>query len=138
MLRKIWELLAAAALAVLVELVIRSVPLPKLARWLGVSLAAQAAEPVQPGLSLERRDVRRVKAVTLVYRYWPVHGDCLRRALVAGHRLRRLHPTIRLGVQRDANGAIAAHAWLEIDGHSWDPTAASYDLLLPSVAASER
>ena len=49
-------------------------------------------------------------------RRWPFGtGVCLRRSLVIGRCVRRLRPTLRIGVARHGTG-IGAHAWLEVPG----------------------
>ena len=104
-------------LAVAVEVAVRVLPLPVVARALRVSLTrppACAGAATLPELSrAERRAVRMVRGLM---RRWPWgQGTCLRRSLVVGHVLRRHDPWLRVGVARTA-GDIGAHAWLEIRG----------------------
>ena len=55
---------------------------------------------------------------------------CERLAANQFARLRRFDPELKLGVRRDDTGVVA-HAWLEIDGHSLDPTSDQYQELPP-------
>lgn len=107
------------AAALLVEVAIRAVPLPRLVRWLGFTMAARdgddqaeltGAPPFDP---VERR---RVRVVLNVMRYWPFgRGACLRQALLLGHLLRARHPVLHLGVMRRGQ-EITAHAWIQVSG----------------------
>jgi hypothetical protein len=116
--RDLLTTLHAAAVLVVVELLIRWVPLPRLSRMLGVRVN------LQPG----RADAERVRVDELpaharrqlaytwkVADAWPFsRGPCLRRALVGGHLIRDLHPAVRLGVA-GVGDTLMAHAWLEIN-----------------------
>jgi hypothetical protein len=119
-----WHLAAAGATALIVEAGLRTMPLPRLARLLGApldvsELTAPAGRPeLGPG------ELRRERAALRVLRHWPWGDTCLRRALVVGGRLRRLHPVLRVGVAK-MDGRVCAHAWLEIDGASLDPSGAA-------------
>jgi hypothetical protein len=59
---------------------------------------------------------------------WP-GGNCLRRCLLLGNRLRKLDPVLRIGVRRDEHDQFAAHSWLEIDGRTLDPSASAFHVL---------
>jgi hypothetical protein len=110
------------AVLVLVEIAVRTVPVARLAGWLGVELQL-SAEPAprsaglpvdgfSPGEVWKARFARRLLA------HWPFGpGPCLRESLVVGHALRRHQPAMRLGVARDGH-VITAHAWLEVGGVS--------------------
>jgi len=107
---------------VAVEVSIRFVRLPRLARTLGCRLELDAGEstfdtrPELPGSA-----IRQLRCVRRVARRWPFgSGPCLRTALVAGHLLRRLDPAIRLG-SSGTGVDLSAHAWLEIDGRPLQP-----------------
>lgn len=122
--------LHVAAVMLAVEICIRWVPLPRLSRILGCPVNL---EPVVPGADrlplkeLPKRERRRVRCTKRVARLWPFsQGPCLRSALVGGHLLRRLNPTIRLGLATDRDD-LSAHAWLEIDGRPLEHIAA-YDV----------
>ena len=116
---------------VVVDLALRAgVSLPVLARFAEVSLeTGTSSRPEGPPASItEVEDLgghaplspaerRRLRIIEIVADRWPFgDGPCLRRALVAGRVLRRLHPRLSLGVARRQNGALIAHAWLELDG----------------------
>jgi hypothetical protein len=112
-------MLHVAAVAVLVETLIRWVPLPKLSRSLGVDLdlarAGNGREQIAIG-DLPPVARRQLRCTSRVVEAWPLSkGPCLRQSLVAGHLLRRHHPALRLGVAGTGDD-IHAHAWLEIDG----------------------
>lgn len=112
--REVAHVLAAG---LLVESLVRFEPLPSLCRRFGVRLAT-ADDPLSPPSGvLPPWTERRLRAVGAVFRFWPWgrQGDCLRRGLVTGHRLRTIDPVLRFGVRR-ANGAVLAHAWIEVHG----------------------
>jgi transglutaminase superfamily protein len=100
------------ALAAVVEIAVRTLPLPRLARWLGIALVPPARS-VRPLYSLNETERRQVRAVERVLRRWSIApGPCLRKALVMGYFLRRHKPVLRIGVMR-RNGLVLAHAWLD-------------------------
>lgn len=111
--------LHAAVILLVVESLIRWVPLPRLGRLLRVRLNLDPAPPdpeVMSPTELPRRAQGQLRAASRVTEAWPLSkGPCLRRSLVAGHLLRRHDPSIRLGVGGDGD-RLRAHAWLEIDG----------------------
>lgn len=119
-------------LACVTEVAVRTVPLPMLSSVYGVSfgLVGPAAAGAPSLEDLPAWAVRRLRVVVRVMRRWPVQGECLRHALVAGQRVRALHPELRLGVARE-EGAVIAHAWLVIGGKSLDPTSGRYAELRP-------
>lgn len=127
-----WALLArVAATAVVVEAAIRLLPLPAAARLAGARLElapAVAARDAWRELTPVDRD-RCELALRLLARR-PFRATCLRRALVLATLLRRRRPALRVGVTKTA-GAVAAHAWLELDGATLDPEAAQYRGLAP-------
>lgn len=120
--------LRVLALAGLVEVGLRTMQLPRLAGLLGVSLAGET----NPGgghdraMSGGRQCAVALHSVDRVFRRWPFGDTCLRRALVLGAMLRRRRPVLVIGVKRDETGATLAHAWLEIDGLSLDPSSVGY------------
>ncbi|MGH8933265.1 MAG: lasso peptide biosynthesis B2 protein [Egibacteraceae bacterium] len=62
------------------------------------------------------REQRQIDAARRVIRRWSIApSPCLREALVLGHLLRRRQPRLCIGVMRRGE-AIAAHAWLEVQG----------------------
>lgn len=111
------------------EVAVRTVPLAVLARLYGVTFGPALDEEADAPLEeLTAWAVRRFRVVSRVMRRWPVQGECLRHALVAGQRLRALHPELKLGVAK-VDTEIIAHAWLVIGGRSLDPTSDRYDEL---------
>lgn len=107
------------AVAAVLEVALRTLPLPRIARALGVALALDAEEaprPDPPKLLLTPAERRRLRAVDRVMRHWRLSpGICLRQALLAGYHLRRHGPRLHLGVRR-FEGAFGAHAWLDVAG----------------------
>lgn len=122
------QVVLAAVTLVVVEAGLRLTTLPRLARVLGIRLGSHDEAPVAAGLPAAWIERRRV-AVGRVCRHSPFGDTCLRRALVLGRRIRRLQPTLVIGVRRDEDGAVAAHAWLVVDGATLDPAAAAYAAL---------
>ena len=125
--------LAALAVAVVVEIGLRVTTLPRLAGALGTPLAVTSGglpdtmsgtRPAQ----LTPHARRQVRATRRVMRHWPFGDTCLRQALVSGQRLRRLQPTLHVGVAK-IDGEIRAHAWLTIGGGVLDPLAAAASYL---------
>ncbi|MEE6287549.1 lasso peptide biosynthesis B2 protein [Georgenia sp. MJ173] len=102
----------------------RRQPLPQLARTLGVPLVTDTTRPATELFTerLTREERRSLRAVQRVLRHWPWDDTCLRRALATGHVLRHRGPSLRVGVAK-TDGAVRAHAWLEIDGRTLDPDA---------------
>jgi Transglutaminase-like superfamily len=103
---------------VVVESLVRWVSLPRLSRMLGVrvNLAPSRLDLQQIDLTdLPARARRQLRCTRRVADAWPFsRGPCLRRALVTGHLLRDLDPSVRLGVAGTGD-TIHAHAWVEID-----------------------
>ena len=128
------QIVLAALVALVVEAGLRFSTLPRLTQILGVQLA-QDYEPKQQQDSALPSGLpvvwlrRRALAVNRVFRHLPFNDTCLRRALVLGQRIRRLHPTLVIGVRHDESGALAAHAWLVVGGVTLDPLAAQYEAL---------
>lgn len=123
-----------ALVALVVEAGLRLSTLPRLTRLLGIRLAQDCEFEQQQDLALPSGLPviwirRRVLAVNRVFRHWPFDSTCLRRALVLGQRIRRLDPTLVIGVRHDDSGALAAHAWLVVAGVALDPLAAQYEVL---------
>ena len=109
-----------------VEILVRFVRLPRVARLVGAPLSLDTTEPkpfdpaVFDNMPIAMR--RKLWCTDRVAVRWPFSkGPCLRRALVGGHLIRRHGPTIRLGVDVSAADA-EAHAWLEIDGEPLEDT----------------
>lgn len=128
------QILLAALAALVVEAGLRLSTLPRLTRILGIRLAQDGEREQQqdstlpPGMSavwIRRRAV----AVNRVFRHLPFNDTCLRRALVLGQRIRRLDPTLVIGVRHDESGDLAAHAWLVVAGVALDPLATQFEAL---------
>jgi hypothetical protein len=116
-------LCAALALAVVVEVGLRTTTLPRLARAFRTPLAVDGSEAyADPAVAtlLPRWAVLRMHAVRRVLRHWPFGDSCLRQALVCGWLLRRLRPVLQVGVAK-VDGEVRAHAWLVVNGAVVDP-----------------
>lgn len=124
-------LLAGAALA---ELAVRTVRLPRLAHALGIALEDGNDTQVRARASARRLGPeavdRRAALVDRVYRAWPRHDSCLRRAILLGFYVRRASPLLRIGVARDGE-SVRAHAWIEVDGRVVGDEAGDYAPLRP-------
>lgn len=61
---------------------------------------------------------RRARAIATAARIIPCRSDCLLQAMAADRWLRRdrLLPEFHLGVTKDDNGELQAHAWLSCAG----------------------
>jgi len=130
MIRRALETVRALWTMVLIEVSLRTADLPTTCRRIRLRLDLRSATP--PALEpvvLPRNARPAMWAARAVTSRWPAGDTCLRRCLLAGHRLRALDPVLRIGVKRDENGVFAAHSWLEIDGRSLDPAAAEYAVL---------
>ena len=116
--RELVTMVHAVVVLGVVEMLIRWVPLPRLARVLGIRVNLAPARTDAQQLPLEQlppRARRELRCTRRVADVWPLSkGPCLRRSLVAGHLLRRHHPAVRLGVA-GTGAELVAHAWLEID-----------------------
>lgn len=114
------QLTTARALTVLiaVEATIRWVPLPRLARILGVRIDLTPSESSSAPVtidSLSAKSQRALRSTNRVTRWSPFwSGPCLRRSLVAAHLVRDLDPAVRIGIA-GATEDLRAHAWIEID-----------------------
>lgn len=111
--------LRAAVMLAFVELLLRVVSLTRLGRLLGcpVDLTPAGGDrtPIEWS-ELSRSNRRRLRCAHRVAARWPFSdGPCLRRSLVGGHLVRRLRPTVRLGLI-PTDGDVGAHSWLEIAG----------------------
>jgi hypothetical protein len=117
--------LHALAVIAVVEALVRWVPLPRLSRLFGVPLDLGPGRPGSDPLrasDLAPRAARELRCVRLVADAWPLsRGPCLRRSLAVGHLLRRLRPTLRVGIVA-SDAALIAHAWVEIDGRPLERT----------------
>ncbi|QGH68503.1 lasso peptide biosynthesis B2 protein [Pseudactinotalea sp. HY158] len=120
--REVPAVAAALLVACAVEVALHLLSLPRTARAVGAPLrqGGGAAPAARGNARLGPRGRRRVRAVRRVMRHWPFGDTCLRHALVAGQRLRRLHPELVVGV-RKTGGVVRAHAWLEFETGLYDP-----------------
>ncbi|HMJ14473.1 MAG TPA: lasso peptide biosynthesis B2 protein [Polyangiaceae bacterium] len=119
--------LRVAKSAVLVEAGLRTRSLPELTSALGITFAPDQPSPAETDLETISAQVRwACRAADRMVRLLPGGSPCLRRALIAGHLLRKHKPSLRIGSARLA-GQFAFHAWLEVGGQvAADPTAASF------------
>jgi hypothetical protein len=110
--------LAATALLTLVrvEVLIRRLPLPRVADRLGIEFSTPPSSMADLGRPPASWAARRRDIAAGLLDVWPYGtGPCLRESLVLGHLLRRERPVLRLGVQRP-NSTLEAHAWVELAG----------------------
>ena len=128
-LRTARHLPAALVVAAVMEVGIRLLGLPSVARLASVELdtTGTARPPRVPSSWLGPDDGARYRAAWWVLRWWPFgrSGQCLRMTLTAGRLLRHREPRLCLGVARGESG-VGAHAWLVIDGMVFDPAVAGY------------
>ena len=127
------EFVVVVILAAASELAVRMLTLPRAARLFAVRLhpggEVQMAPERSSTTTLPPWAVRRLSVVQAVMRHWPIDGVCLRETLVAGQRLRRLEPVMKVGVKREG-GSVTAHAWLQIGGVDLDPAAIEFGELV--------
>jgi hypothetical protein len=120
-------------IAVFVEVGMRTLRLPTLARCVGVPLGETGPGPAREMAvgELSPRMVRRLRISAKVMRHWPFDEKCLRRSLVCGCRIRSVHPSLIVGVAI-VEGEVKAHAWLTVGGATLDPWgSASFAGLVP-------
>lgn len=122
-----------------VEVGLRVVSLPSLARRLGVrlSLAETDTPHVHDSCVLSPTETKRLRVLWRLTRRWPFgQGPCLRQAMVEGRIVRRMKPVLRIGVEnssRTARESLLAHAWIELAGKPLWPQS---DQFLPLVKSS--
>ena len=122
------EVVVIVAVAAVVEVGIRFMRLPRLAKMLGAELDTSPARGQRMTKPPPAWAVKRLELCRGVLRRWPGGNTCLRRSLVMGNRVRPLHPMLRVGVAKKS-GELAAHAWLEFDGWYFDPEAPAYQVV---------
>jgi hypothetical protein len=125
--------LITLAIAIFVEVGLRVLRLPTLARIVGVPLGEVGPVPDrQLGAGeLSPRMLRRLRISAKVMRSWPFDEKCLRRSLVCGCRIRSVEPALIVGVAI-VEGEVKAHAWLSVGGATLDPWgSASFAGLVP-------
>ena len=125
-----WRVRAVAAVVVVAPLVALR-PFSQLARWLGNGAGGAPSRRVALDDAALARWVDRV----LYALRGPWRHTCLRRAAVLYGLLRRAGRPVELviGVRHDANGRVAAHAWLERDAAPYleaDPTIPAHHTVL--------
>lgn len=124
-------LVRVGATGLAAEAAVRILPLDVAARLAGARLLLDGTVVTRdawPELTDTERE-RCALALRVLGRR-PFQSTCLRRSLVLAALLRRWRPALRVGVAKTA-GAVAAHAWLEIDGATLDPEAVAYRGLAP-------
>lgn len=127
--------LRVAVTAAVVELAVRTLPLPAASRLAGVRPADGPGRPGDGWELLTPRERDRCALALRVVGGPPFRATCLRRSLLLGHLLRRRDPALRVGVAKVA-GQVAAHAWIEIGGLSLDSASTDYVALPLAAAAS--
>lgn len=110
-----WRVHAAASAAVIPPL-LRWSSFARVAAWLGRTPSSPTAAASLDDVALASWVDRLLYAAPPPWRY-----NCLGRAAVLYHVLRRAHRPVELwlGVRRDRGGAVAAHAWLVRDGRPY-------------------
>lgn len=137
------QLTTIRALIVLlaVESTIRWIPLPRLARVLGVRFdltptqSSAAPVPIDSLPPDARRALRSTMRVTRWSPFWS--GPCLRRSLVAAHLIRDLDPAVRIGLAGETD-SLRAHAWVEIDHAPLEEIGEYTSFQWPSATDSSR
>jgi hypothetical protein len=124
--------LATAAMlawwAAVIEVGLRATTLPRVAKIVGVRIQVDGAHCGVEGSECVLRspnELRQLNIAGRVLRRGPFEDSCLRRAMLAGRILRHRDHAVRIGV-RKVDGAVQAHAWLELDGVSLDPDAVDF------------
>ncbi len=121
----------AIPIALAVEIGLRVLSLPALARLLGVRLGMRRADQAgerRGSAEMDEAESQSARAVEMVFRNWPRGGSCLRKSLVLARVLRKRNPVIRIGVARIEEG-LTAHAWVEVEGVPFDSTSGSFSPL---------
>lgn len=138
-LRDLAATIHAGLVLVVVEALVRWVPLPRLARLLGIELDLGPPDPGAPpvmGAELDPSVRRRLRAARRASDMWPfAKGPCLRRSLVAGHLVRHRGAALRIGFG-GVGDEVHAHAWLELDGRPLEPVTEFTAFQQPATRAS--
>jgi hypothetical protein len=95
----------------LARLVMLAIPF----RWLAPSLGQQMLESPTTDEPAQHEDARRLsRAVVTMSRYTPWESKCLTQAIAGKMMLKRrgIASTLYLGVMKDGNNGLSAHAWL--------------------------
>jgi hypothetical protein len=131
-----WFLLEALALLCWARFLIRVVPF----RWIAPHLGRPMAEsPVDVGEAERRLALRIAWAVQAVARNVPLGFVCLPQAIAAKWMLRRrrLPSTLYLGLQRQEESKLTAHAWLRVGDKILTGRAESLDHTVIATFAEE-
>jgi len=124
-----WRLGCAAWFLAVVERGLRKDPVPRVAARIGVRVADGVDGEVRAQMP---HDVWRATiAARRVARGRGLRGRCLRESLVVGALCRTRDPVLRIGVRRAPGGELLAHAWIELDGVTYDVESSSYSALEP-------
>lgn len=110
------DLVILSILATLIEVGLRTRPMPQIARMLRVRVTGDNAP--SSGQPMSPKERRRRRIVEMMSRHWPFvdhDGLCLRRSLLFGWIFRARNPVLRIGVAK-VDGTFSAHAWLELEG----------------------
>jgi hypothetical protein len=94
---------------------LKTVGLQRTQSW----LTRNSLGPMVPPTKQTRANVRRTaQMVAVACRRHPLRSNCLPRTIVLWSLLRRrgIDADVRIGVRRDTEGAVKAHAWLEWNG----------------------
>jgi hypothetical protein len=100
-----------------VEVAVRTTPIDKSSKFLGVPLDTANTFAPRPDVTLKLTSWQegQLRALGAVARRWPfADGPCLRQSLAAGRIIRNHHPVLRLGVATESG--LQAHAWVVVDG----------------------
>lgn len=122
---------AALCVALVVEVGLRTMSLPRLCSMVGVRLRLDPlTRSEQAPRRLDLRESARYRAACRVVDVWPWGGEgkCLRRALVVGYLMRPRSPELHLGVAR-LGGNTVGHAWIAVDGLVLDSAVERYTAL---------
>jgi hypothetical protein len=126
-----WRLRAAAA-ALLLPAAIRTMSLARLMTWI---TPPHPAEPAAPS-ALDDRELARWVTRILAHLPGLWHLSCLNRSVVLYHLLRTAGRPVELciGAKRVGGVALAAHAWLILDGAPYLESESRLVTRLPVVA----
>lgn len=108
-------LMSAACLLPIVATSLKTVGLQRTQSW----LTRNSFGPMVPQTEQTQANVRRAaQMVAVACRRHPLRSNCLPRTIVLWSLLRRrgIDADVRIGVRRDTEGAVKAHAWLEWNG----------------------
>ena len=111
-----WLLLRMAAWVVILSLLIRVMPLPRIMRL----MTPRTSRPRRPSSDapLVQTELARLLDLLLNRNFWVFTPTCWKRAPVL-HRFLALHgieTRILFGVRREDTGTLSGHAWLEAGG----------------------